>query len=288
MKKLLCLVPLTLLVACKSEPSLQEICTDYPALCARLNTDGWCRNERSELIRQRYDVSQLTADPGYQGYRLLLDTEAYRDCMAKASGVVHKNLKERQSARGEAYIESLKDLKALQEQYKGSQDPHLLYYRFTRFEDEHALKLFLLLEGTGAFNTLELKTMLAGYYAKSDREKTFRLLIEGLALPRESSTINPEIFQTLATLSMQSFRYQDAYLWTRIAQRHGVAIDPRNLEQYLKNDEKRMTELDALAEGVDEAISENRFDPKMAELDPQPGQDKASVSSAAQSSAPPN
>ncbi|WP_115718434.1 DUF2989 domain-containing protein [Gallaecimonas mangrovi] len=289
MKRLMWLLAALILSGCNSEPSLQEICQQKPALCSRLNKDGWCRSERAALIRQRYAVSKLTGDPGYPGYKLLLDTEDYRNCMAKAAGVVHKTLKERQSDRGRAYVAILQDLKALQQQYKTSKDPHILYYLYTRLDDQKALDAFLAEEGSGAFNTLELKAMLAGYYAKSDTEKTAQLLLEGLALPRESATVEPDIFQTLATLSMSQRRYQEAYLWTRIAQHHGVATDPKPLEQYLRNDKSLIAKLDKKADEVDLAIKENRFKPPMAQLDPRPEQNKdTQATPAAQNPTPPN
>ncbi|WKE67176.1 DUF2989 domain-containing protein [Gallaecimonas kandeliae] len=269
MKKLLCLMPL-LLVACKGEPSLSDICTDNAEFCTDLNADGWCRHERADLIRQRYKVAtDKGSDHDYQQYRLLRSTEDYRDCMAKAIGVVHKNLKERQSDRGTAYINSLVALKALEAETKNSSEPHLLYYRYTRLGDDEALQQFLALEGSGAFNTLELKAMLAGYYAKSDRAKTAKLLLEGLALPREDDNINPEIYQTLATLSQQLHHFKEAYLWSLVAKGNDVAIDTHALESILLKDPQVLASIQEKAEEVASAIKKGQFKVAMAQLDSQ-------------------
>ncbi|EKE77923.1 DUF2989 domain-containing protein [Gallaecimonas xiamenensis] len=267
MKKLFCLLPLVL-AGCGGDPSLSNICSDNPQLCSDLNSDGWCRRERSELIRQRYIVDQgKGTDFQYQQYLLLKDTETYSECIRIASGVIHKNQKDRQSDRGTAYINSLVALKALQAQIKNADELHLLYYRYTRFGDNRALQAFLAKEGTGAFNTLELKSMLAGHYAKTNKAKTVQLLLEGLALPREDDKVDPEIYQTLATLSQQLRHYQEAYLWSKVAADKGVNIDTGALEMLLGRDQSLLDDLQDKAKAIEKAIEKNQFKTAMAILD---------------------
>lgn len=268
-KLLLCLLPLVLGGCQKAHESLTSICADDPGLCADLNNDGWCRYERARLIRQRDTLATAQSKHAYHLYRTLEATERYRDCIGVAARVVHEKQKARQSDRGTAYLNSLVAVKALEAQIGASKEPHLLYYRYSRQGDMQALKEFLTYEGTGKLNTLELKAMLATYYAKRDKAKTYKLLVEALSLPREEpNNKHLDLFQTLPTLAFQQGHYQEAYVWSRVAQMQGVKdMDLQSLKSILLKDKKLLRKLDNKADAINEAIEDGHFKPAMATID---------------------
>ncbi|WP_341501156.1 DUF2989 domain-containing protein [Gallaecimonas sp. GXIMD4217] len=267
MRSLALLMPL-LLVACDTAKPIRSICEDHPELCADLNSDGWCRYERADVIRSRFELITANQQQDLLRYRLLVDLEEYSDCIRLAAGITHHKSKEKQSDRGSAYLNSLAAIKKRQAEIKDSTEPHLLYYRLSRFGDMEAQRAFLALEGTGALDSLELKEMLASYYSKLDRPKTIRLLLEALSLKKKGDEVSPDIYHSLASLSQQERRFREAYVWALISKESGVLDTNFNLlEGQLLRDQKLLGELGKRADRILDAIQDNAFTPELAMID---------------------
>lgn len=196
-------------------PTVREMCQQDPALCADLNDDNWCRTERRQVIISRYLLQQqATAD--YQ-YYLLNDLQDYSQCIERAAGIEHRQLKSKQSHRIEAYLNSLDAIKALANKTAASEAPLLLYWHWANRSNNTALDKLLALEGSNVMQTHELQFALATYYAKEDQRKMLAHLFNALRLYRPAQRFNVEIPESLVTYYLAEDDIGQAYIWTQVA-----------------------------------------------------------------------
>lgn len=208
---------LSMIVAACSErmPTVREMCEQDPALCNDLNEDNWCRSERRQLIITRYLQQQNGS--AEQQYYLLKDLQAYSQCIELASNIEHRKLKDKQSHRIEAYLNSLKAINKRAKQTADSEVPLLLYWHWANRSDQQALEKLLALEGTEAMQTHELQFALATYYAKQDQQKLLSHLYSALRLYQPQQRFNVEIPESLVTYYLSREQREEAYIWSQVA-----------------------------------------------------------------------
>ncbi|GAB3033443.1 DUF2989 domain-containing protein [Bowmanella dokdonensis] len=251
---------LFLLSACGgfNSNSVKDICETYPDMCSDLNPDGWCRAEKADIIKHRYQMSVSPTDK--LRYDLLLDFEDYKKCISKASQIEHIKLKEKKSERIRGLLTAERELKRLANETRDATTPHLLYYQWSRFHSEQALQGFLQYEKNNQLEYPEMQVALATYYSKFDRPKTIRLLYHALELYKEDEEIDREIFRSLSSLFMKEEQFDWAYLWGYVAREFGVEdLNLTSIQAILHEQGKKTAPIEDKAAHYIELIEEGRF-----------------------------
>lgn len=202
------------------EKSVSDICEEHPQMCLGLNPDGWCRAEKSDIIKNKYQ-NFLTPDEDYK-YRLLLNYEDYKACISKAAQIEHIKLKEKKTARVKALVATERELIALARDTRDSENPNLLFYHWSRFGSESHLQKFLSYRDIGLLETPQLQIALASYYIKFDQEKAVISLYHALELYEEGDEINPDVFKSLTNIFIKLEDYTSAYKWGFIAREFDI------------------------------------------------------------------
>jgi hypothetical protein len=240
------------------EKSIANICEESPTFCNDLNADSWCRAEKSVIIRLRYQDSVEPRDKNK--YDLLLGFEDYKKCIDKASKIEHIKFKEKQTGRVEGLLTAERELKRLSRLTKDSVEPHLLYYHWSRNNNEDAIKTFMQYRDTGELETPELQVALASYYTKFDLPKTIKTLHHALELHEEGDEINTTIFSSLTTIHMKLEEFDKAYIWGLVAIEHEVSdLDVVQVETVLLQRGIDTKSLQKTAEAYSKAIDKGRF-----------------------------
>ncbi|WP_028769004.1 DUF2989 domain-containing protein [Shewanella fidelis] len=187
------------LLGCEGPSNTQVICNKNPELCADLHKDSWCRFEKGDLIRNRYKL-KITPEPsGKLIYDQLVYLEDYNKCVELAAGVQHILHPERTNDRARAFGLSSQTLFELQQTTKGSNDPHLAYYHWSRFNDVKAGDIFFAAEKAGTIKDVELIAQLAAYYLRINPAKAKALYAQALNGSNKDN-FQPDWLLALATL----------------------------------------------------------------------------------------
>jgi len=201
-----------LLTACDDD-RIHNICANYPALCQDLVDDGWCRYERSDIIRARYYL-QAEGTQRRQ-YELMRSLERYLKCAERSTNIEYKRAREQKSPRVEGMLAAGEQLAQLDAATRNANDPYLLLWHWTNNTNELARQQFLALEGQPVLEEPELQLALGGIYAKSEPQKAIALMQHALSLYREGDQVNGRILTSLSTLYMGQKQFGQAYLQAR-------------------------------------------------------------------------
>lgn len=204
-----------LLTACDDD-RIHSICANYPALCQDLVDDGWCRYERSDIIRARYYLQAEGTER--RQYELMRSLERYLKCAERSTNIEYKRAREQKSPRVEGMLAAGEQLAQLDAATRNATDPYLLLWHWTNNTNELARQQFMALEGTKVLDEPELQLALGGIYAKSDPEKAIATLQRGLSLYREGEPVNSRMLTSLSTLYMGQKQYGLAYLWGKVSE----------------------------------------------------------------------
>lgn len=258
-KNILLIGSVIVVAGCVEErPTVREICQGTPAMCNDLNDDNWCNQERRQLIFSRYERQQH--DTTEREYLLMRDLQTYSRCIELASTIEHKKLKQKQSNRIEAFINSQKNIKNLASENANSEHPLWLYWFWANRNDNQALDKLLALEGTPQMQTPELQLALATYYTKHDSQKTFRLLYNALRLYDKGDRINPEIPTTLVSMYLKARNGAEAYVWSRVAWLLGQEnLDKNSMKTIVPATQAEYEAWDDRAEAIVDAIEDGQF-----------------------------
>ncbi|WP_175439546.1 DUF2989 domain-containing protein [Alteromonas lipolytica] len=259
---------LVLLTGCGDlfAPSVKSICEDYPHFCADLNTDGWCRAERSDIIRHRFDYKDDKSDR--PKYDLLINYEKYQSCISKASQIEYIKYREKEFARKDATVSINKALKQLQWQTKNSPDPYISYYQWSRFGNEAAKGRFIAAAKQGVFTEPKYYSDLAGILIDEDpraaRDALFMALSQYANVDQE---IDGHIASMLMTLSLDTENYRMAYVWTKVTNHFANNINNAQLLALGQQYALPVDILDRLAGEITDAIEAREFDAKTLKID---------------------
>ena len=245
MKYLVLSMSLVMLSACsEGELTLRAVCEQEPGLCSDLNSDSHCNLQRRDLIMQRFEEKRLPSDKNK--YQLLVDFEKYSKCIELAAGIEHIKLKEKTTTRMIGYMTSLKEIRRLSDETVSSDDPHLLFYHWSRNKSDSHLQRFLQAEQNKQLETPELQMALVSYYSKRDTEKSIQLLHHALELYPPNPKIDPEIYASLTSIFYKKKDYASSYHWAVLAQKSGAFnVELQELKIYLeqaKLDHKKIKE----------------------------------------------
>lgn len=203
------------LTACEDD-RIHNICGNHPGLCADLVDDGWCRQERSEVIRARYYLQGEPTDR--RKYELMRGLERYLQCAEHSTNIEYKRAREQKSPRVEGMLAAGDQLTLLDEQTSASQDPYLLLWHWTNNRNPAARASFLALEGSPVLEEPELQLALGGVYAKHEPRKAIALMHHALSLYGEGEAINSRILTSLSTLYMGQKEFGLAYQWGKVSE----------------------------------------------------------------------
>ncbi|MFM4703346.1 DUF2989 domain-containing protein [Aeromonas bivalvium] len=248
------------LVACNDD-RLHNICANHPELCQDLVDDGWCRYERTDVIRARFYLKQEGSDR--HKYELMSKLEDYLRCIERSTHIEYKYAKERKSSRVEGMLAAGAELERLDEQTRGSQDPYLLIWHWTNNTNEQARQQFLALAGTQALEEPALQLALGGIYAKTDPKRAIQVMEHGLSLYRAGDEVDTRLLTSLSTLHMGQKQYQEAYLWGKVstAFQEGSDLSVKRFGLYHTLSKGELATLDARAEELVEQIKAGAYRP---------------------------
>jgi hypothetical protein len=202
------------LFGCEPSSNTEAICNKNPELCSDLHKDSWCRFEKGDLIRGRYKLKQTKEPRGEQLFDQLLYLEDYNKCIELAAGVQHILHPERSNDRARAFGLSSQTLMQLQETTRHSQDPHLAYYHWSRFNDVESGKVLFAAERNGLIKDIRLKAQLAAHFLRENPLKSKRLYAQALD-GSDKDTFDPDWLLALATIYQQEQRPEMHYLLSK-------------------------------------------------------------------------
>ncbi|WP_413112041.1 DUF2989 domain-containing protein [Thaumasiovibrio sp. DFM-14] len=212
-----------LLTGCEQQfRTTDALCDAHPELCVSLNNgDGQCRNQRTDLIWQRFESKQHKNELNL--YTELQFTHDYLRCIERVSGIEHIEQKERKTNRVDSLLATQEIARELQQTLSTSTNPEVIYYLW-RLGDEKAKYRFLELEGSTELNTPYLQFALASFYTSEDKDKTLELLHYGLSLVESSDNLEPRLISTIATIYHQSGHHAEAYTWSKVATHFNLPV----------------------------------------------------------------
>lgn len=251
-----------LLSGCDNSRNLAEMCKNNQDICTEFGQDSWCKKERIQVAFSRIDLKNTQQD--VHRFNLLTAYEGYIKCMALASQIQHIKLKEKTTLRKNNLFKARASLEKLSQETLSSKHPHLLFYHWTRSGNQESLAEFLQMEGSAALENTTAQYHLATHYVKRDINKTLNLLYHALELYEPGTVLNPEIFQTLATIYTNKEQYQQSYIWLKVYYLELTSNKEKKqievmLEQYKSVYELDRDFLDDVAESTLDKIYEGSF-----------------------------
>ncbi|MDC8830874.1 DUF2989 domain-containing protein [Alteromonas gilva] len=247
-------------------PSIKQICEDNPQFCSDLNTDGWCRTEKSEIVRHRYDYQDDDSDR--PKYDLLVNYENYQQCINKAAQIQHVKYRDKEFARKQASVSVAQTLKELQWQTKHSPDPYISYYQWSRFGYEDAKQRFVDAAERDVFAEpkyyVDLASIQIADNPKAARNALFKALSHYANVDEE---IDGRITGLLTSLSLDTENYRMAYVWTKVTNHFAESTDNSQLTAMAAKHELPAALLDRIADDIIDALEAREFDAKALKID---------------------
>lgn len=248
------------------KPKIRNICEDYPQFCADMNEDGWCRAERSEIIRHRYEHKDDDTDrPKYQ---LMINYENYESCISKAAQIEYKKYREKEFARKDAAVSINKALKQLQWQTKNSPDPYISYYQWSRFGYNEAKERFVTAARQGVFTEPKYYVDLASIEIGHDYQAAKNALFTALSqYANTDEEIDGSIASMLMTLYLENENYRMAYVWTKVTNHFADSVDDSQLVALSSRYSLPVDILDRLSDDIISAIDSRSFNAQALKIE---------------------
>lgn len=217
-----------------NKDSLSDICASEPQLCADLHQIGDCRYKRTTLIRARY-YDKITPNEAHTR-ALLTELDDYESCLELTLFLEFTRHKERKNLRLENYLTAQKLMEEKLKESKGTQDPHLAYYLWTRHQDLDAKAVFLNAANQKELTDIRLLTKLATTYSKEDPQRALDLFYKALRESKSVDDLPKNIFSLIMTIFYQNKAFEQAYIWALIAKEENTEKEfPVNLDLILQN-----------------------------------------------------
>jgi hypothetical protein len=238
--------------------SIRDICSENPTMCSDLNQDAWCQSEKSLIIRNRYALSQQVSEQ--ETYNLMVNFENYRKCITPASKIEYIKDRKKETSRKQGLITAENELKRLKRETKNSSHPPLLYYHWSRFNDDSALEKLLNLEQQGELENPEMQVAMASYYIKRDLDKATEVLLHALSLYPAGAEVDTDIFRGLSAIYLKTEDFAKAYIWAYVGREFKMEnLDLAQIETVLLKQNVKLAALVEKAEDYIEAIEDGRF-----------------------------
>ena len=242
---------------------MYQVCNDYHEICHDIDTEGWCKHQRSDLIIRRYQQLQTPRDLD-NTYRTLMSWRKFNDCIAVASKITRRTVEDRTSVRTKAYLTSIKEIEKLEQQTLASTYPQLMYYHWAEDGKQYRIDALIKLDQQGKMASTELQLMMASYYAKVDKTKEMTAQYNALSLLDLASEyqLNNQIYASLATNYYQKNKYHLAFIWARVAEKSGLKTAAvSTLKRKLKAEKYDLKHLEDIAHKTYLSIAANKFTP---------------------------
>jgi len=216
-----------------NKDSLSDICSSKPQLCADLHQIGDCRYKRTTLIRARY-YDKIAPNEAHTR-ALLTELDDYESCLELTLFLEFTRHKERKNLRLENYLTAQKLMQEKLKESRGTQDPHLAYYLWTRHQDLNAKTVFLNAANQKELTDISLLTKLATTYSKEDPQRALDLFYKALRESKSVDDLPKNIFTSIMTLFYQNKEFEQAYIWALIAKEENTEKEfPVNLDLILQ------------------------------------------------------
>lgn len=309
-------VALSLLAGCgQGEMSLASACDELGGFCeTKLTADANCKNERRDVIINAAKLKTLEDKktlPNIQ-YDQLIALEKLVECTHKESlieyvsaeskfglppkegGLIaeyqekiaqhNKDVALKSEAKERNYIIANEYLKTLAALTKGDADPHLLYWHWSREDDQVALSKLIKSHESGRELGYEINYYLALDYATYDRKKAIDLLLSSLEYyppelftskaPRaykqgdnlyddDAGAIHYDILRSLSSLYLKEGKTQLSYIMASILWSKNdisVSLDDIRLKMpsQLASDDN-IEKLERLSAKIENGIEQGHF-----------------------------
>lgn len=241
--------------------SLSQICSEQAQICDDIESEGWCKQKRADLIVRRYNAIESPDDQDNQ-YRTLMAWHDFNQCIELAASITRKNVLDRTSQKASAYLVSLEGIARLEQQTRASTLPQLLYYHWVIDGDPSRVRLLIRLDRRNKLATTELQLMMASYYAKVDKKKEMTAQYNALRYldSNDMSAVDNQLFASLATSFLQQNNYRLAYIWTKIAEQSGLKTNNSNsLQRQLSARSVDLNRLQTIAKRTFDSIKSHDF-----------------------------
>lgn len=253
-----------MLAGCFSDKhSIYSICEDNPQICSDIETKGWCKKERSTLIRNRH--RQLVAPDDEENlYTSLKNWKTFSKCIEAASNIKRKNIEDRDPTKAASFVNSIREIEKLEQLTINSQLPQLLYYHWAQNGDEKKINRLINLDKNKKLETTEMQVMMASYYGKFDQDKAASALYKALSLLTDTDLqqLDHSIFASLSTYFYQTKNLRLSYIWAQVAVRYGLKVNLySSLTGEIKRQGESLPQLDKQAENVYQSIQSLQFKP---------------------------
>ncbi|WP_158260079.1 DUF2989 domain-containing protein [Zobellella endophytica] len=229
---------------------IRAICESYPRLCANLHEDGWCRFERSNLIRARYQQQEAPSDANR--YVLMTELETYHDCLDPLLDIEYTDRQERKNDKVEAIVLVREELAALEQQTRASDSPYLQLWHWRHHGDRQARSRFIAQADSPAMQQPELLKALAELLAPRDKKAAEQALHRALGLYQARQDIDTAIIANLINLQIGERRYEDAWIWTRVlaqlTEQRGV--DWERMDSYVRFSPEQQRQMQQQADNL--------------------------------------
>jgi hypothetical protein len=260
---------LVALLACSDNDSISSICDNHPELCSDIPRISDCGYKRTYLIRARY--YEKTAPSNQNTLELIKKLNQYEACLESKMFIQYSKNKNRNEQRMQNYLATQKSIQATLSANKKSKNPHIAYYLWTQHNDKTAKKIFIKAASNKNTKDASLVIKLASSYAKYQPKKALREYFRALSLSHSLDELDPEVFSQIMTIYYKKRDFENAYIWSLIANKvdkEGAHIDieliihkgTKSSQQSIKNKKElrdtAMRYLDELEDGKFKGVDE--------------------------------
>lgn len=234
-KSTVILIMALLLSSCflSKKDDLASICKSNPELCADTHKIGDCRYLRTNVIRARFYDKLEPSD--LHTRNLLNELNEYESCLELTLFIQFTKQRGRKQQRLENYLQTQALMKKVLNKSKNTQDPHLAYYLWTRYQDLNAKQVFLEAARNKDLKDLKLLIKLATTYSKEDPQNSLNHFYEALSQSKSIDEIPKSTFTLIMTIFYQNKNFEQAYIWALIAkERNSKEEFPVNLDLILQ------------------------------------------------------
>lgn len=249
------------------EASLYSICEDNPQICSDIEAKGWCKEERSTLIRNRHRQITHPKDELNQ-YNSLMNWKTFSQCIETASNIKRRNIEDRDPTKAASFVNSVKAIDELEQQTVNSDLPQLLYYHWSQNGDASKIDKLIELDAQSQLQTTQLQLMMASYYGKVNKRKAAQAQYEALSLLTQNDieALDHSVFASLSTYYFQENKLKLSYIWARVAVKFGLKANLySSLTAKLERNGVNLQQLNLTAEKTYQSIiTLNFMPPKIA------------------------
>lgn len=302
MRSLLVLALLYSLQGCKDEIALSDACESITKSCEALMADSRCTSLRRDVLLNEYYIKK----DGWQktAFKQLNALELYVDCANKSTGIKYidpykkyhkKNMtadvvqrirdyKERlintEQDRLSTHFYAIEMLEQMIERSAISNDPHLLYWHWSRAGSKSAIEKLRIMDKNHKLEEFDLQYYMALDYSFYEPEMAISALLRSLELyPTEKYTrknwlsknndfqnedkgrLHFDIFRSLTTLYYSKKEFDKSYIFAKLLQINNDRSADTDLivEQIAALEAYDLDKLENKADTIDDKIKSGTF-----------------------------